>query len=605
MRKRSLFPDQQQFTRRLLKKYSRETIGQVLAACDIVDVIGGYIDLKPAGGNRFKALSPFTNEKTPSFMVSRDRQLYYCFSSGRGGDVLRFIMEYEGLSFNEALQKLADQVGITLESAGHEDNREEYLRRRLLELNTFAARFYRRQLLNPVVGTTGREYLKRRGLQESTEARFGLGLAVDAYDQFRDAAFKEGFRESELSASGLVRRGDRALYDFFRNRVIIPIKDVSGNVAAFGGRDLGDSPAKYINSQESAVYKKGRVLYGLYEARDALRKEGRAILVEGYFDLMRCFDAGIENVVATCGTALTEQQAMLIKRYAPEVVVVYDADAAGIRAALRGIGLLVAAGLTVRAMTPPQGKDPDDFIREAGGQAFRDEIVRAKDFITYYIDMNADQLQTIEGRTEIAHSLFALLRSMDTSLRMDQYLRSIAAGLGIHVWECKREFERYCRNQRYPVRVESVAPGGGPDQPRSKPVKDDVDFIAALISFPELRTIFPEAGDEIQSASPAFTLAGRLCGADAGTVSFTDLDSEAEEALLTAAANAEAIDPDKARQIVTERLARFKSDAWTEQMAALQRQVQEAQRDRDDARTAELFDRIMELKRQIESLNAV
>ena len=153
--------------------------------------------------------------------------------------------------------------------------------------------------------------------------------------------------------------------------------------------------------------------------------------------------------------------------------------------------------------------------------------------------------------------------------------------------------------------VRSVAPGGGPDQPRSKPVKDDVDFIAALISFPELRTIFPEAGDEIQSASPAFTLAGRLCGADAGTVSFTDLDSEAEEALLTAAANAEAIDPDKARQIVTERLARFKSDAWTEQMAALQRQVQEAQRDRDDARTAELFDRIMELKRQIESLNAV
>lgn len=588
-----------------MKKYSRETIGQVLAACDIVDVIGGYIDLKPSGANRFKALSPFTNEKTPSFMVSRDRQMYYCFSSGRGGDVLRFIMEYEGLSFNEALQKLADRAGITLESAGREDNREEYLRRRLLELNTFAARFYRRQLLNPVVGVSGREYLKRRGLQESTEARFGLGLAVDAYDQFRDAAFKEGFRESELSASGLVRRGDRALYDFFRNRVIIPIKDISGNVVAFGGRDLGDSPAKYVNSSESAVYKKSRVLYGIYEARDALRKEGQAILVEGYFDLMRCFDAGVENIVATCGTALTEQQAMLIKRYAPEVVVVYDADAAGIRAALRGIGLLVAAGLTVRAMTPPQGKDPDDFIREAGGQAFRDEIHKAKDFITYYIDMNAEQLRTIEGRTEVAHGLFAILRTMDTSLRMDQYLRRIASGLGIHVWECKREFERYCRNQRYPARVESIASGEGADKARLKPVKDDIDFIAALITFPELHGLFAELGNEIESSTPAFTLAGRLCGAGDERVSLTDLDSEAEESLLTAAANAEVIALEKARQIVSERLSRFRSDAWNGQMALLQRQAQEAQRDRDDARAAELWDRIVELKRKIESLNIV
>lgn len=584
-----------------MKKYSREMIGQVVAACDIVDVIGGYIELKPAGGNRYKALSPFTNEKTPSFIVSRDRQMYYCFSSGQGGDVVRFLMSYEGLNFNEALQKLADRAGIHLESAGREDNREDYLRRRVLELNAFAARFYRKQLMNPAVGGPGREYLKGRGLQESTESRFELGLAVDAYDQLRDAALKQGFREAELLASGLLRKGDRTLYDFFRNRVIVPIKDVSGNVVAFGGRDLGDSPAKYVNSPETAAYKKSRVLYGLYEARDALRKEGKAILVEGYFDLMRCFDAGIENVVASCGTALTEQQAMLIKRYAPEVVLVYDADQAGIRAALKGIGILVAAGLTVQAMTPPQGKDPDDFIRAAGGEAFRNEIANAKDFVTFYIEMNGAQLRTIEGRTEIAHSLFAILRTLDAPIRADQYLQRIADGLGTHVWDCKREYERFCRNQRHPVRVELVTPAGGTPAARTKPGKDDIDFIAALISFPDLRTQVAGEENEILSEDPAFTLARRVCSAPGANVALIDLTSELEEALLTAAATVEMTDPDKARQIVEERMSRFKADLWRQEMETLQRQARQAQRDQDRTRTAELFDRIMELKMRMES----
>lgn len=585
-----------------MKKYSREMIAQVVSACDIVDIIGGCIDLKPAGGNRYKALSPFTNEKTPSFMVSRDRQMYYCFSSGQGGDVVRFLMEYEGLSFNEALQKLADRAGIKLESAGREDNREDYLRRRVLELNKFAALFYRRQLLAPATGGTGREYLKGRGLKESTEARFELGLAVDAYDSFRDAALQQGFRESELLASGLLRKGDRALYDFFRNRVIVPIKDVSGNVVAFGGRDLGDSPAKYVNSPETAAYKKSRVLYGLFEGRDALRKEGRAILVEGYFDLMRCFDAGIENVVASCGTALTEQQAMLIKRYVPEIVVVYDGDAAGIRAALKGISILTAAGLTVYAMAPPAGKDPDDFIRDEGAEAFRQQVAQAQDFVTFYIAMNADAVRTIEGRTEIAHTLFAILRTLDAPMRVDQYLQRIADGLGIHVWDCKRDFERFCRNQRSPVRVESASARTGNPAQTARPRKDDIDFIAALIAFPELRSLVREKRDEIQSEEAAFTLARQLCTDENPPVQLDDLATEQEAALYTAAVTAELSDQDRCRLVVEERLARFQTDVLNSELASLQKQVQQAQRDQDRARTAELFDRIMELKHRIESL---
>ncbi len=584
-----------------MSKYSRETIRQVIDANDIVDVIGSCIELNPAGSGRYKALSPFTNEKTPSFMVSSDRQMYYCFSSSRGGDVLRFLMEFEGLSFNEGLQKLADRAGIKLESAGPEDNRADYLRRKVLELNAFAARFYRKQLMSPTVGRSGRQYLKRRGLQESTEARFGLGLALDSYDQLRDAALKQGFRESELLASGLLRKGDRSLYDFFRNRLIIPIKDISGNITAFGGRDLGDSPAKYINSPETPAYKKSQVLYGLYEARDAIRKEGKAILVEGYFDLMRCFDAGIENVVATCGTALTEQQAMNIKRYAPTVVLVYDGDAAGIRAALKGISILTGAGLNVYAMAPPDGKDPDDYIRDEGVQAFSDRVAQAKDFINFYVDMNASQVGSVEGNTEIAYALFAIVRTLKGSLRIDQYLKRIAQGLGIHEWECKRAFEGFCRNQRLPRRVENTVPGTDTAQPAAKPVKDDIDFIAALIHFSELQSVLLENEHEIQSESPAFTLAKRVASSEDAPLALDDLESEDEEALYTAAANVDPPSRDKASEIVEKRLLRFMVDRWNRELILLQQQERRAQQDRDHARSAELFDRILELKRRTES----
>lgn len=586
-----------------MSKYSREQIAQVVAACDIVDVIGSYLDLKPAGSNRYKALSPFTNEKTPSFMVSRDRQMYHCFSSGRGGDVLRFIMDYEGLSFNEALQKLADRAGIRLESSNREYSREEYLRKRVLELNTFAAKFYRRQLVDPITGHVGREYLKQRQLKDSTVARFELGLALDGFDQLRDAALKQGFRESELVASGLVRRGEYSLYDFFRNRLIIPIKDISGNVVAFGGRDLGDNVAKYINSPETLAYKKSRVLYGLLEARDALRREGKAILVEGYFDLMRCFDAGIENVVATCGTALTDQQAMLIKRYASEVVVVYDGDVAGIRAALRGIGILVGAGLTVSAMTPPKGKDPDDCIRELGVDIFRQEISQAKDFVQFYIDMNQELLRTIEGKTQVAHALFAILRTLNEHIRVEEYLQKIAEGLNIHVWECKREFERYCKNHRLSPRVESLAAITITGKEKRRLVKDDVDFIAALLAYREFLEMVNDQAEEIESNSPVFALARRL-SLQGCSINVNDLPEE-EQCLYSAAVIVEPQDILKSRQIVEERLARFKRDLWVSQLEEFQQQMRKARRDKDENRAAELYERILELKQRLEALNLV
>lgn len=577
-------------------------IAQIAAANDIVDVIGGCIDLKPSGMNRYKALSPFSNEKTPSFMVSRDRQMYHCFSSGQGGDVISFIMLYEGLSFNEALQKLAERAGIKLESSGVEDDREAYMRRRILELNEFAAKFYQRSLLEPTAGASAREYLKTRQLKDTTETRFALGLAPDDWSRLYEAATQKQFRDSEIMASGLARRGDRSLYDFFRNRLIVPIRDVSGNVVAFGGRDLGNGPAKYINSPETPAYKKSRVLYGLYEAREAMRRQQTAILVEGYFDLMRCFDVGIENVVATCGTALTEQQAMLIKRYVPEVTVVYDGDDAGIRAALKSISILTGAGLTVRAMTPPDGKDPDDFIRDEGADEFLARIAKAPDFVTFYLEMSKDKARTIEGRTDIANELFAIIRTLEEPIRVDQYINLIADGLGIHQWDCKRNFERFCKTKRHPSVVQSQEK---PKQAtRNVAHKDDVDFIATLLAYPEHRLLFLHESGALDAEEPAFMLAKRICETEAH-IALHDLDEESEQSLFSAAVNTETPEPARAHQFVTERIVFFKHNMLEKKMAQNLLQFRQAEKDKDEKRLVELRKEQDEIRSQLHESGGV
>ncbi|HOT50930.1 MAG TPA: toprim domain-containing protein, partial [Candidatus Hydrogenedentes bacterium] len=269
-------------------------------------------------------------------------------------------------------------------------------------------------------GGLGRQYLKTRELKPETVKRFGLGYAPDGGNRFVEAARAKGFKDNVIEASGLARRNERGLFDFFRNRLMIPIRDISGNPVAFGGRDLGDGVPKYINSPENALYKKTRTLYGLFEAREGMRREKRVLLVEGYFDLMRCFDAGIDHVVATCGTALTAEQAALIRRYVPEVVIVYDADLAGIRAALRGVSLLTNAGLTVRAMTLPDGKDPDEYIRKHGPESFRALADAAADFVTFYVRMSENRLDTIEGRTAVARELFVILAGINDELRVNE-----------------------------------------------------------------------------------------------------------------------------------------------------------------------------------------
>ncbi len=585
---------------RQLQKYSREIVAEVLAANDIVDVIDACLELKAAGTARFKALCPFHNEKTPSFTVNRDRQMFYCFGCEKGGDAIGFLCEHEGLSFVESLQKLADRAGVRLPALTQRDGADDYRRTELLRLGKFACAFFKDTLHNPLQGSLGRQYLKTRHLKPETVERFALGYAPDEWTHLTDAARAAGFKDHLLEASGLAKRGERGkLYDFFRNRLLIPIRDVPGNLVAFGGRDLGDSPAKYINSPENLVYKKGRVLYGLFEARDALRKEKRALLVEGYFDALRCFDAGIENVVATCGTALTANQAALLRRYVPEVVVVFDTDAAGIRAALRGIGILTAGGLTVRALVLPDGKDPDDYVKLHGAEGFLELVDTALDFVTFYIRMSDERLSTIEGRAEVARELFSILLGIDDQLRRDEYLKRVARGLRLNEWTARAEFGRFLRRKdaRRPV---------APLEPAAARTlsQDDTDFVAIVLNNEPLLRQTEEALASVElQPCPVAEVLSELFRAP-GSDMLQRLQSDQARALYAAAANQQEACTANAESMLRKRIRRLKKEALRAKAARVQQAIEEAERSHNTDRVSELLSQKIGINKQIEEVGA-
>jgi DNA primase len=580
-----------------LAKYSREIVTQVLAATDIVEIIGASLELKPSGTNRYVGLCPFHLEKTPSFHVSRDRQQFYCFGCEKGGDAIGFVREFEGLSFVEALRKLADRAHIQLPAMTEREDREEYLRARLIELGTFASRFFIETLKNPLKGGKARQYLKTRNLNDDTVQRFGIGFAPDLWSEFRDAAREKGFTERELDASGLVKRGERGTYDVFRNRLMVPIRDVSGNICAFGGRDLsGESPAKYINSPETVLYKKSRLLYGLHEARDALRKEKYAILVEGYFDLMRCADSGVSNVVATCGTALTPEQAALIRRYVPEVVVVFDGDAAGVRAALRGIAILTAAGLTVRALVLPGGQDPDDYIQQHGVDAFRALVDGALDFVTFYVRMNGDRLATIEGRSDVAKEVFTIVHAINDVMRVEEYLKRLANELGVDAWNVRREYDNQLRNRG----PEPARRSEGEQESPKRLNPDDCAFIAVLLnSDPLQEQVRKELSGISLKPGPLTLVLKAILDGEAG-----QFDDEEAAALYAAAVNRHEILSEKTEALVSKRIISLKRQALLEEELSVERAIREAKQAQDLARETELSMRRIGIRKEIDGIGA-
>ena len=430
----------------------KEKIEEVRAASDVVDVVGDYVQLKKKGANYF-GLCPFHAEKTPSFSVNPSLGIYKCFGCGVAGDVFEFVMAIEQATFIEAVRTLAEKAGIALpEGEVDEDLQSEA--DAIYHALRFAARFYYRCLTAEARGNAALAYLKEREFEPATIKRFGLGFAPDAWDALLKAAGAEHISEEILEKAGLIlpRKEAGGFYDRFRNRLIFPIISHMGKVLGFGARILVADPKqpKYINSPETSVYHKGSVLYGLYQARRAVRQEGEVVLVEGYTDVMALHQAGVENVVASSGTALTLEQVRLLGRYAQRVVLLYDADAAGEAASLRGVERILEAGLAAYAVALPSGQDPDSFVRESGGGAFRAYVQKHRqDFVAFQYDLakKEGRLDTPEGEAEAVGQILQLITTIEDPLAQETYLQRVSEVSGMPQTTVSRAFEQRRRRQ--------------------------------------------------------------------------------------------------------------------------------------------------------------
>jgi len=418
--------------------YPEEIVEEVRTKADIVEIISGYVKLQKKGSNYF-GLCPFHNEKSPSFSVSPGKQMYYCFGCGAGGNAITFLMEYENYSFPEALEVLADKVGVALpkEEMSKEARARADLRAGLLEINKLAANYFYYQLKHPQ-GRQGYEYLKGRRLSDDTIRRFGLGFANRAVDDLYRYLRGKGYGDGVLKETGLVNIEERGARDKFRDRVMFPIMDVNNRVIGFGGRVMGDGMPKYLNSPETKLFDKGRNLYGLNYARSS--KEKFMLVCEGYMDVIAMHQAGFTNAVASLGTAFTLQHASLIKRYTDQVVLTYDSDGAGVKAALRAIPILKEAGVSTKVLDMQPYKDPDEFIKNLGEKAFRERIEKAKNSFLFEIDvLKRDfNLEDPEQKTRFYNSVARKLLEFPEALERDNYIQAVSREHFINYEDLKR-----------------------------------------------------------------------------------------------------------------------------------------------------------------------
>lgn len=412
--------------------YSEDLVEEVRMKNDIVDVISGYVKLQKKGSSYF-GLCPFHNEKSPSFSVSPSKQMYYCFGCGAGGNVFTFIMEYENYSFPEALKMLADRVGVPLpeEEVNEEMKKQQNLRSSILDVNKMAAKYFYYQLRSEN-GVQAMKYLKDRALGDDTIHRFGLGYSNKYSNDLYKYLKSKGISDELLAQSGLMNVDEkRGMYDKFWNRVIFPIMDVNGRVIGFGGRVMGEGKPKYLNSPETKVFDKSRNLYGLHIARSARKKN--ILVCEGYMDVISMHQAGFTNAVASLGTALTSQHASLLRRYTEEVILTYDSDEAGVRAALRAIPMLKEAGVSTKVLSMKPYKDPDEFIKAKGAKAFQERIDNAQNSFLFEIDVLQRQydMKDPQSKTIFYEETAKKLMTFETELERENYIEAVAARYGV------------------------------------------------------------------------------------------------------------------------------------------------------------------------------
>ena len=462
-----------------------QTIDDVRAASDLVDVVSDRVRLKKQG-QRFMGLCPFHNEKSPSFSVDPTQNLYYCFGCRRGGDVFKFVEEMEGVGFLDAVRLLADRAGIEIREEGASPEADH--RAAMHAALRFAAGYFYTTLGTPE-GERGVEYLKKRGFSREAVREFGIGVATPAWDGLVSAAAEAGYKPEILEAVGLAKERNRTgsgpgggHYDVFRDRLMFPILSPIGKVLGFGGRILPDTqtgsddytPAKYVNSPETEVYHKSRVLYGMKQAKRAIRTEREAVVVEGYADVVSLWDAGVRNVVAASGTALTPQQVDLLKKLdVQRLLLLFDADAAGQSAARKGIDVALDAGLAPYAVSLPDGADPDSFVRQFGADAFRGVLRDERlDFVQFLV-LQARQsgaLATPEGKSDVVREVLRTIKRLGDPVLAGEYLRRAATALDVYETDLRRQFD-----------------GQATPRPRPRPEPSPEEEATAPPPAPELR----------------------------------------------------------------------------------------------------------------------
>ena len=419
----------------------KEIIEEIKARCGIASVIGDYIKIQPSGQN-YKALCPFHVEKTPSFHISTAKQVYKCFGCGEGGDVINFVMKMENLDFMDAVRLLANRCGIDINFNIDEETKQKIeLSKKYQDIHTEAARFYFSNLVKSK--NRGYDYLRNRGLDDKTIKRFGLGYSQDSWDSLMDYLIEEkGYSQEELLECGLIGKSTKTdkYYDKFRNRVMFPIFDYRGNVIGFGGRVLDDSLPKYLNSPDTLIFNKRHNLYGLNFARKNLSSR-TVILVEGYMDLISLYQYGIQIAVATLGTALTSQQARLIKRYADNVIISYDSDGPGTKASLRAIDILVEAGLSVKVLDLKDAKDPDEYVRKYGTDEYRKAMKDAVPRIKFKIDnlKSSFDLSKDQDNIKFAQEAVNIIKQLKSPVEIDYYIKYLSEIVQLDEDAVKRE----------------------------------------------------------------------------------------------------------------------------------------------------------------------
>jgi len=429
-------------------RFSSDLLEEIRNRCDIVDVISEYVHLKPAGKG-FKGLCPFHGEKTPSFMVSPEKQLFHCFGCGEGGNVFNFLMKYEKFSFFEAAKMLAKKSGVSLPVDEEKENFLDREKERLYKLNNLVANYYRECLFRTNQGKKVINYFKKRGINDTSVEKYRLGYAPPDWDALTNFLKKKEYSYEELIKARIVNKSkiEGKYIDYFRDRIIFPIFNLSGRVIGFGGRVLDDSLPKYINSPETLVYNKGSNLYSLNFAKEDIRKKNYVIIVEGYTDVLITQQYEFNNVAASLGTALTTKQIDLVKRFTDTVLIAYDADSAGNMATIRSLDLIIKAGLDVKVIDLPQGDDPADFLIKKGKTAFQNLIDGSLSLIDYKLKLlySKNNIKTIEGKVKVIKGIIPTLSIIGNEVELRAQIKKISEELKLSEEAILIELKKYTR----------------------------------------------------------------------------------------------------------------------------------------------------------------